>query len=52
MVGTMGALTAAGAKATVQGTLLQEANWVGRRLKARGGYMRRGIYQLGWGADD
>jgi len=36
MVGTMGALTAAGAKATVQGTLLQEAKWIGRFGKTSG----------------
>lgn len=52
MVGTMGALTAAGAKATVQGTLLQEANWIGSHGKGFGSYGMMGIYQLGYGADN
>ena len=52
MVGTMGALTAAGAKATVQGTLTQEAKWIGRFGKTFGGHRMRGKCQLASGADD
>ncbi|PVH82070.1 hypothetical protein DL98DRAFT_146840 [Cadophora sp. DSE1049] len=46
MVGTMGALTAAGAKATVQGMLLPEASWIGRLGKGSRGYEMKETCQL------